>query len=35
MPDCRILTEQREREKRDPEGRIVKTVTPATVVKSV
>ena len=35
MPDCRILTEQRKREKRDPEGRIVKTVTPATVVKSV
>ena len=35
MPDGRILTEPREREKRDPEGRIVKTVTPATVVKSV
>ena len=35
MSNCRILTEQREREKRDPEGRIVKTVTPATVVKSV
>ena len=35
MPDGRILKEPREREKRDPEGRIVKTVTPATVVKSV
>jgi hypothetical protein len=35
MPDGRILREPREREKRDPEGRIVKTVTPATVVKSV
>ncbi len=35
MPDGRILNEPREREKKDSDGRIVKTYTPATVVKSV
>jgi hypothetical protein len=35
MPEGRIQTEPRERERRDSEGRIVKTVTPATVIKSV
>lgn len=35
MPEGRILNEPREREKKDPDGRIVKTYTPATVVKSV
>lgn len=35
MPEGRILYEPREREKKDAEGRIIKTVTPATVIKSV
>lgn len=35
MPEGRILSEPRERERKDSEGRIVKSVTPATVVKSV
>ena len=35
MPEGRILNEPRERERKDSEGRIVKTVTPATVIKSV
>lgn len=34
MPEGRILNEPRERYKKDSEGHIVKTVTPATVVKS-
>ena len=35
MPDGRVLYEPKEREKKDPEGRIVKSVTKATVVRSV
>lgn len=35
MPEGRILKEPREHEKKDPEGRIIKTVTQATVIKSV
>lgn len=35
MPEGRILSEPRERERKDADGRIVKSVTPATVVKSV
>lgn len=35
MPEGRILLEPRERERKDADGRIVRSVTPATVVKSV
>ena len=35
MPEGRILKEPREHEKKDSEGRIIKTVTQATVIKSV